>query len=214
MSYDLIIKNGTVVDGTGAPRFHADIAVKDGLIADIGDVSAVVRWTVLSCALIFNAWIWGAAIDALRGRRVTGIGPFGVLEWTVLLTAVGIPLAVVAPGLTSARQKATAADCDNVYVALKREVAGEIDHLLNSTDTGTCDGTNTQDVIACVVARHQEATNPRNRAQPAYTSGEPDPCQVQVVALGHDAILFRQQAHRRFEPRTFRVQIEGREAPR
>ena len=33
MAYDLLIKNGTVIDGTGAPRCHADIAVKDGKIA-------------------------------------------------------------------------------------------------------------------------------------------------------------------------------------
>ena len=33
--YDLLIKNGTVIDGTGAPRFPADIAVKDGVIAKI-----------------------------------------------------------------------------------------------------------------------------------------------------------------------------------
>ncbi|HZY82475.1 MAG TPA: D-aminoacylase [Cyclobacteriaceae bacterium] len=35
-SYDLIIKNGRVVDGTGSPWFVADIAVKDGKIVVIG----------------------------------------------------------------------------------------------------------------------------------------------------------------------------------
>src|ERR1700681_1163055 len=39
MAYDLVIKNGTVVDGTGAPRVRADIAIKDGTIAEIGKVS-------------------------------------------------------------------------------------------------------------------------------------------------------------------------------
>ena len=38
-AYDLIIRNGTIVDGTGQDRFHGDIAVKDGLIVQVGTVS-------------------------------------------------------------------------------------------------------------------------------------------------------------------------------
>ena len=38
-SYDLVIRNGTIVDGTGAPRFTGDVAVKDGLIAAVGNVN-------------------------------------------------------------------------------------------------------------------------------------------------------------------------------
>jgi len=37
--YDLIIRNGTVIDGSGDKRFNADIAIKDGKIAKIGEIS-------------------------------------------------------------------------------------------------------------------------------------------------------------------------------
>ena len=39
MTYDLLIKNGTVVDGTGAPARQADVAITDGKIAEIGKVT-------------------------------------------------------------------------------------------------------------------------------------------------------------------------------
>jgi N-acyl-D-aspartate/D-glutamate deacylase len=37
--YDLLIKNGTVVDGTGAPQYRADVAVANGKITDIGKIT-------------------------------------------------------------------------------------------------------------------------------------------------------------------------------
>lgn len=46
MGYDLVVKNGTVVDGSGLPRYRADIGVKDGRIATIGRISAPARETV------------------------------------------------------------------------------------------------------------------------------------------------------------------------
>lgn len=36
--YDIILSGGTIVDGTGAPRYVADIGVTDATIADIGDL--------------------------------------------------------------------------------------------------------------------------------------------------------------------------------
>jgi N-acyl-D-amino-acid deacylase len=36
MRYQLLVKGGTVVDGTGAPASRADVRVADGIIADIG----------------------------------------------------------------------------------------------------------------------------------------------------------------------------------
>jgi len=38
MAYDLLIKNGLMVDGTGAPARRADVAIKGGTIAEIGRV--------------------------------------------------------------------------------------------------------------------------------------------------------------------------------
>ena len=39
MAYDLLVKNGRVVDGSGMPSFQGDVGVKDGKIAEIGKLS-------------------------------------------------------------------------------------------------------------------------------------------------------------------------------
>ena len=38
MQYDLIVQNGTVIDGSGMPRFRADVGIVDGKIATIGRI--------------------------------------------------------------------------------------------------------------------------------------------------------------------------------
>ena len=39
MTWDLVVKGGQVVDGTGMPAFTADIAVQAGRVARIGRVT-------------------------------------------------------------------------------------------------------------------------------------------------------------------------------
>ena len=36
MAFDLVIRNGTVIDGTGTPGFDSDVAIENGKIAAIG----------------------------------------------------------------------------------------------------------------------------------------------------------------------------------
>ena len=38
MGHDLIIKNGTVIDGSGSPRYQGDIGIRDGRISEIGRI--------------------------------------------------------------------------------------------------------------------------------------------------------------------------------
>src|SRR6059058_2336228 len=44
--HDLVIRGGSVVDGTGAPARTADVAITDGVITDVGKVKGAARETV------------------------------------------------------------------------------------------------------------------------------------------------------------------------
>jgi len=46
MGLDLLIKNGTVVDGSGMSRYRADLGVKNGRIVEIGRIRAPAEKTI------------------------------------------------------------------------------------------------------------------------------------------------------------------------
>jgi N-acyl-D-amino-acid deacylase len=46
MAYDLLIKNGLIVDGSGLPAFRGDVGVKDGKIVEIGKLSGPAAKTI------------------------------------------------------------------------------------------------------------------------------------------------------------------------
>jgi N-acyl-D-amino-acid deacylase len=125
MSYDLIIRNGTVVDGTGAPRFHADIAVKDGLIAEIGEVTGTATRTIDASDLVvapgfvdphthYDAQIcwddvtspscWHGVTTVMLGNCGVGIAPCRpetreIAAWD-LVNVEAIPFDVLKQGVT------------------------------------------------------------------------------------------------------------------
>src|SRR5882724_4018734 len=46
MAYDLLIKNGRVIDGSGRPAYHGDVAVAGGKIVEVGRLSGSARQTI------------------------------------------------------------------------------------------------------------------------------------------------------------------------
>jgi len=40
MSYDIVIKGGSVIDGSGKPLFTADVAIEAGKITEIGRINS------------------------------------------------------------------------------------------------------------------------------------------------------------------------------
>ena len=45
--HDLIIRNGTVIDGTGNPGYKADVAINGERITAVGDVSEAAYQTIV-----------------------------------------------------------------------------------------------------------------------------------------------------------------------
>ena len=52
-SFDIVIRNGTVIDGSGNPRFDADVGIKNGFIAAIGELDDATAGTHIDAKGLF-----------------------------------------------------------------------------------------------------------------------------------------------------------------
>jgi N-acyl-D-amino-acid deacylase len=125
MSYDLVIRNGTVVDGTGSARYQADVAIADGKVAEIGKVTEGAKRTIDAHGLVvapgfvdphthYDAQIcWDGAVTPSSWHGVTSVvmGNCGVgiapckpetreIAMKDLVNVEGIPFDVLNQGIT------------------------------------------------------------------------------------------------------------------
>ncbi|MFQ9826543.1 MAG: amidohydrolase family protein [Oscillospiraceae bacterium] len=84
--FDYLIQNGTLIDGTGAPAAAADVAIKDGKIAAVGDLKDASAGTVLDAA---GKYVTPGFIDIHRHADAALFRPhFGELELKQGLTTI------------------------------------------------------------------------------------------------------------------------------
>ncbi len=71
--HDLLIKGGTVVDGTGDPGRTADVAITDGIVTEVGRVNELARETVdADGALVTPGFVdVHTHVGVSRGSQVT-----------------------------------------------------------------------------------------------------------------------------------------------
>ena len=83
--YDIIIRNGTIIDGTGKDRYLADIAIKDKKISKIGEIlDTCIKEIDAKGKLVTPGWVdvhthydgqvsWDDTIDPSFSHGVTSI---------------------------------------------------------------------------------------------------------------------------------------------
>src|SRR5579862_8207783 len=125
MTYDIIIKGGTIVDGTGAARFGADLALVNGNIAEIGRVTGSAAEIIDARGLVvapgfvdphthYDAQIfwdplitsssWHGVTSVVMGNCGVGIAPCRpevreIAAWD-LVNVEAIPFDVLSKGIT------------------------------------------------------------------------------------------------------------------
>lgn len=97
--HDLVIRSGSVVDGTGGPARNADIAVDDGVITEVGKVGAGQREIDADGLVVAPGWI---DVHTHYDGQVTWDPEVTPSSWhgatTVVMGNCGVGFAPVRPG--------------------------------------------------------------------------------------------------------------------
>ena len=72
--HDMVIRGGTIVDGTGAARFTGDIAIDNGLISQVGKVSGSGKEEIDATGMIVAPG-WSMCTPIMMAR------PPGIRKW-------------------------------------------------------------------------------------------------------------------------------------
>lgn len=121
--HDLVIRGGTIVDGTGAPSFSGDLGISDGRVAEVGKVGAGRREIDAGGLLVAPGWVdihthydgqatwdpymtpssWHGVTTAIMGNCGVGFAPARTSQrqWMIeLMEGVeDIPEAVLSEGV-------------------------------------------------------------------------------------------------------------------
>jgi len=97
--HDLIIRGGTIVDGTGAPRFTGDVAIRDGLISAVGTVTGSAAQEIDATGLVVTpGWV---DIHTHYDGQATWDAEMAPSSWHGVTTAImgncGVGFAPAAP---------------------------------------------------------------------------------------------------------------------
>ncbi len=73
MSYDLCIRGGTIIDGLGGEPYVSDVAVRDGIICQVGSVTGTAEREIDATGLLVTPGF----VDPAHPLRRTGhlVGP-------------------------------------------------------------------------------------------------------------------------------------------
>ena len=136
-SYDLIVRGGTVIDGSGRPRFAADVGVTRGYITAVGDLSLATATRVIDARglLVAPGFINLHSHAELDGLQVAdNMLSQGVT--TEVLNADGSGALDIAAQLRTVDSSGTALNVGaNIgFNSVWEEVMGESDHRPTAAD--------------------------------------------------------------------------------